>query len=313
MLSISKCGSISYYLDLSEGDYYLQGGEPPGEWLGRGAGARDLSGEVARDSFEALARGFDPKTGKALVQNGGSARRQMGWDLAFSAPKSVSVAWALSERDVRRAIREAQARAVRVAVSFLESEAGLSRAGSGGGDVQRALWTGVAFEHGTSRAQDPQLHTHVVVLNLGLCPDGKTRALKTEELFQLKMTAGAVYRAELARELEQLGFAVERHSHHDPEKRRTHSWFELTAVPWVLAIARFLTIGYTKPSGEDIFTLEKHIKEEQRRVRDVPGRTGLLAERRRYSLFDEELIERYLPFDIPNVYFQRSEPASGSR
>jgi len=232
VLSISKCGSVSYYLDLAQGDYYLRGGEPPGEWLGRGAGARDLSGEVDRESFEALARGFDPKTRKALVQNAGSDRRQMGWDLTFSAPKSVSVAWALSERDVRQGIQEAQARAVRAAASFLESEAGLSRAGSQGADVQRALWTAAAFEHGTSRAQDPQLHTHVVLLNLGLCPDGKTRALKTEELFQLKMTAGAVYRAELARELEQLGFAVERHSHHDPEKRRTHSWFELTAVPW---------------------------------------------------------------------------------
>src|SRR5262249_30039774 len=78
-----------------------------------------------------------------------------------------------------------------------------------------------AFEHGTSRAQDPQLHTHCVVMNVGVRADGSTGTIVSQPLYAHKMAAGAVYRAELSNQLEKrLGLALER------EK----SWFEVKGV-----------------------------------------------------------------------------------
>lgn len=231
LLSVAKAASSGYYAGFAHGDYYLEGGEPLGLWLGEGAKVFGLKGTVDRDQFIGLADGYHPTTGDSLVQNAGKDSRQIGWDLTFSAPKTVSVAWALSDKETREAIQAAQFQAVSAAFSYLQQQAGFTRTGKGGAQTTRALLTGAAFEHGTSRAQDPQLHTHLFLVNVGIGTDGKTRTLKTEELYRHKMAAGAVYRAELAHGLHQLGFDPIRHSHHDPEKRRTHSWFELAGIP----------------------------------------------------------------------------------
>lgn len=234
MLSISAVKGVKYYLDLSQGDYYLKGGEPPGHWLGRGASLLGLSGEVEREKLEELSGGFHPFSGEKLVQNAGrtSGRgHHPGWDFTFSAPKSVSLAWALSDPATREAITAAHEKAVRFAFSYLESEAGMSRVGQGGTDRLPATLVAAAFRHGTSRAQDPQLHTHVVVANVAIGKDGESRTVFAKPLFEHKMTAGALYRAELASELERLRFTIDEWRHRDPQKQRTHSWFEVAEVP----------------------------------------------------------------------------------
>ena len=90
MLSIGamKSGQESYYQNLAREDYFLVGGEPPGRWLGRGAAALGLTGKIDSNELSALFRGYSP-AGKKLVQNAGKENRQPGWDLTFSAPKSV--------------------------------------------------------------------------------------------------------------------------------------------------------------------------------------------------------------------------------
>lgn len=221
MLSIGAMsgGQGAYYSGLAQEDYYLAGGEPPGEWLGEGAQKLGLSGVVGRSGFLELFDGF--QDGEALVQNAGKERHRPGWDLTFSAPKSVSVAWSQADAGTALEIRAAQLSAVEAAIQYLQENAVWTRRGKGGSELERCSLVVPTFEHGTSRAQDPQLHTHALLLNIGVRADGSTGTLETQSLYDHKMAAGAVYRAELARQLERrLGLMAEREG----------SWFELCGV-----------------------------------------------------------------------------------
>ena len=79
-------------------------GELPGRWTGRQAGLLGLSGEVTTEQLEALLEGRDPISGTRLgyplvdrVEKSGRVRKAVaGFDATFSAPKSVSVWWALT-------------------------------------------------------------------------------------------------------------------------------------------------------------------------------------------------------------------------
>src|SRR4051794_40017756 len=115
MLSIGKLGSgqARYYLDQAHGrvdvvqslaggaeDYYTRSGEARGVWLGRGADELGLVGEVAEEQLRPLLEGIDPRTGEVLRRTT-SPVRVAAFDLTFSAPKSVSVIYALGGRDDR--------------------------------------------------------------------------------------------------------------------------------------------------------------------------------------------------------------------
>ena len=102
------------------------------------------------------------------------------------------------------------------ALSYLEEEAGHSRTGHNGVHLTKARLAFATFEHGTSRAQEPQLHTHCVLPNAGVRPDGTTGTLHVAPIYRHKMAAGSLYRAELAHQLRRrLGFELER----DPEAK----------------------------------------------------------------------------------------------
>ena len=222
--AIKSTGQGEYYLDLGREDYYLKGGEPPGQWLGRGAEKLGLTGKVEDQDFRNLLKGF-AIGGDSLIQNAGKQKHQPGWDLTFSAPKSVSVAWALSEESTRIRIQGAHDRAVAEALRYLEDEFAWTRRGRGGVEREEAGLVVATFLHGTSRAQDPQLHTHAICLNVGVREDGTTGTILSKPLYQSKMAAGAIYRAELAAQLHELGYKV-------VEDR---AFFRLEAVPEKLA------------------------------------------------------------------------------
>lgn len=223
MLSIGamSSGQGEYYIGLGQEDYYTKGGEPPGKWIGRGAAAVGLVGQVGDADFRNVLTGFLPN-GQTAIQNAGHKDHQAGWDFTFSAPKSVSVIWSQADPSTRKIIQTAHETAVRRAISYLEETAGLTRRGKAGAIVEGAKLIVAAFEHGTSRAQDPQLHTHALILNVGIREDGTTGTILSKPLYQSKMTAGALYRVELAHQLErQLGLLAER-------KERC---FEIKGVP----------------------------------------------------------------------------------
>jgi conjugative relaxase-like TrwC/TraI family protein len=198
-------GSGDYYLKLAQQDYYTKSLGPPGEWFGKGAEELRLRGRVEAVPLKNLLEGKSPDGTKTLVQiqEWKDRERQSGWDMTFSAPKSVSVLWSQSSQKVRARIEAAHRTAVKKALTFLEKEAGITRRGQGGKVWERAKVVFALFQHGTSRANDPQLHTHAVLVNLSIREDGTTGALRSKGFFDNKMAAGAMYQLELASQLRQ--------------------------------------------------------------------------------------------------------------
>lgn len=226
MLSISKmaAGQERYYLELGREDYYLEGGEPLGRWLGRGAEALGLSGNVQKEHLRAVMEGRSPRDEAPLGQlqeYGDGRKRQVGWDLTFSAPKTVSVLWSQASDELRAAIQNAHFEAVKAGLSYLEETAAVTRRGQGGSLLASAELVIATFEHGTSRAQDPQLHTHCLAMAAARRADGSWGQLHSEPLYEHKMAAGALYRLALAQGLRALGL----------ELRAEKTWFEVANVP----------------------------------------------------------------------------------
>lgn len=213
MLSISN-GTAGYYARLAQDDYYNEGKEPPGKWHGRGAELFGLTGQVERQKFYALCSGYDPRINEPLVHHAGSERRRALWDLTFSAPKGVSTWWGTTDDETRNRISDCYERAVRFALDYIEERGDLvgTRAGKSGTelDPDGKLFFSL-YEHSTSREQDPQLHIHAVMINLGINTDGNTRTLDPIELMRTKLLIGAISRAEFSRELQkEFGVEVER-------------------------------------------------------------------------------------------------------
>jgi Ti-type conjugative transfer relaxase TraA len=114
----------------------------------------------------------------------------------------VSVLWGLGEPDTATAVRAAHDAAVDAALGWLEREGCRSRRGIDGHETIAADgFVAAAFVHRSSRAGDPQLHTHVLVANLAHCEDGKWRALDGKALLWQAHTAGYLYKAHLRHEL----------------------------------------------------------------------------------------------------------------
>jgi len=214
--ALSASQAETYYEEkYVHDDYYSEEQRVVGEWFGRGAEALGLSGEVASEDFRAVLRGQRPSNREALVHNAnGRTERRAGWDATFNAPKSISIQ-ALVGGDSNLA--EAHRRAVSRALKELEQYA-LSRRNGGSEWVSTNNIVAARFEHVAARPSqgiddgygpDPHLHTHVVIANMTLRPDGLWRGLDPVEIYRSQSFATAVYRSELAREAQSLGFAIE--------------------------------------------------------------------------------------------------------
>jgi conjugative relaxase-like TrwC/TraI family protein len=184
-------------------DYYLAGPEGAGSWIGTVARELDLEGrQVTEEALDRALSAADPITGRRLAGPIGRATIP-GFDLTFSVPKSVSLLWALGDDPTRAAIWRAQRAGVADAVRYLETEAAWGRLGAGGAAswFQGSGLLAAAFEHRTSRAGDPHIHTHVLVANRIDRPDGLYGALHTQLLYAEAKTAGYIHEAALRHEL----------------------------------------------------------------------------------------------------------------
>src|SRR5262249_43017955 len=108
-----------------------------------------------------------------------------GFDLTLRPPKSVSLLWALGTPEVRDAVRGAHAEAVDEVVQYIESHAlyGRRRTENGQDPIETDGLVAAAFDHRTSRAGDPLLHTHVVVANLTRSVEGRWQAIDARPVF----------------------------------------------------------------------------------------------------------------------------------
>lgn len=215
MLSIGKLatGQARYYLEQAERrvdrvtsvatgveDYYVGGSEPDGVWVGAGGVALGATGRVTAEALRRVLEGVHPVAGEALGRH--AAVRVPGFDVTFSAPKSVSVLFGIGDNALRQEIRDAHEVAVRDAFRYVEREVAVARRGPGGCVTVRGNGlVAAAFRHRASRAGDPQLHTHVVVANLVQAGDGRWSALDGRRLYAHGKTAGYLYEARLRSEL----------------------------------------------------------------------------------------------------------------
>lgn len=186
-------------------DYYTK--EHAGEWQGKGAQALGLTGAIEQAQFARLLNGQLPNGDRIhRTFDVGQHKKRMGLDLTFSAPKSVSMQ-ALVAGDL--AVLAAHDRAVTRALQQVEQLAEARRKVRGKSFRERTANMVIAkFRHEMSRAKDPQLHTHAVVLNMTQRADGAWRALSNEDIFRVQHQVDALYKAELAKELQVLGYAI---------------------------------------------------------------------------------------------------------
>ena len=196
---------VGYYLhDLVPGraEETLVAGESPGQWTGRGSEALGLVGAVDGPAFTEVLAGRDPTDGRGLRQSRGD-RPVSGFDLAFCAPKSVSVLHLLAPSELGAATGESHRSAVGDALAYVERHGlGVRRVRSGA--VHHLTTTGAVaagFVHRTSRALDPHLHTHVVAANVVQGVDGSWSSLDSRRLFLHRRATEAVYRASLRHHL----------------------------------------------------------------------------------------------------------------
>lgn len=206
---------------LAVGDYYTEANRISGEWIGAGAAALGLHGAVDQRAFVALCDNLHPQSGERLTlrkkttrqerTNDGEERtvanRRVFYDFTFSPPKSVSVA-ALVADDSR--IVAAHRAAVTAAVRELERFAAVQVHGKVQapdrltGNIVAAL-----FEHETSRALDPHLHTHCIIFNATHDADeGRWKALHNYEMLAAQKFVENVYYHELAGALRGYGYSV---------------------------------------------------------------------------------------------------------
>jgi conjugative relaxase-like TrwC/TraI family protein len=191
---------------LAQNDYYAAGEIRPGQWIGAGAERLGLKNVVTREQFQALCENQNPETSERLTQRQQKEdKRRVFYDFTCSAPKSVSVL-AMTLDDDR--LVTAHEEATRIAFRELETFAATRVRKQGN---QRDRTTGnlvaAAFTHTSSRALDPQLHTHFTVFNATFDESERCwKALQAGGMYDAIRYGTAVYRNELAKRVREIGY-----------------------------------------------------------------------------------------------------------
>jgi conjugative relaxase-like TrwC/TraI family protein len=243
-IGAAKGGGYARYLEgktvhPERGDYYLTpGGEPaqaPGRWLVSADTLAQLGIDgrvVDGPDFIALMEGRHPRSERWLRQAGADGSRGGGIDVTFSAPKSVSVTWALGDEHERGVIEQAHRNAVEQAIEHMTETVPTVRRRYGAGVVEEPACELIAAEylHTTARgvmdgdAPDPQMHSHVVVTS-AVRDDGRIVAVASRPIFRSAREVGAFYRSALAHELSERGFEI------DAGTGKEGRYFEIAGVP----------------------------------------------------------------------------------
>ncbi|HEY5288143.1 MAG TPA: MobF family relaxase [Solirubrobacteraceae bacterium] len=240
-----RAGGYARYLEgktvaPERGDYYLSPdgelAEAPGRWLADPVTLQRLgingNAPTLGDDFVALTEGRDPQTGSWLRPEGAGGGRGGGIDATFSAPKSVSVIWALADSWQREQIEQAHANAVEQAVGYLRERVPVVRRRYSGQVVEELAKDVIAVEyrHTTARgvsgasAPDPQLHSHVVIAGV-VREDDRIAATWSRPVFRAASEVGAFYRSALAQELASVGYPIEQAT------GKNGKYFEIAGVP----------------------------------------------------------------------------------
>jgi conjugative relaxase-like TrwC/TraI family protein len=241
----ARGGDYARYLEgktiaPERGDYYLtpdgEMTQAAGRWLADPQTLERLGvrpdGPADGEDFVSLMEGRHPQTGRWLRRAGADGGRGGGIDSVFSAPKSVSVAWALADPWQREQIENAHANAVEQTVGYMRERVPVIRRRYGGEVVEEPAKDLIAVEyrHTTARgvsgasAPDPQLHSHVVITS-AIREDDRIVAVASRPVFRTAGELGAFYRSALAEELAREGYRIDRGTGRDGK------YFEIAGVP----------------------------------------------------------------------------------
>ncbi|HAG4842379.1 TPA: conjugative transfer relaxase/helicase TraI, partial [Salmonella enterica] len=241
MMSIAQvrsAGSAAGY--YSDRDNYYVLGSLEERWAGKGAEQLGMQGAVDKEVFTRVLEGRLPDGADLSRQQDGGNKHRPGYDLTFSAPKSVSL-MAMLAGDKR--LTEAHNQAVDIAVRQVEALASTRVMTDGQSET---VLTGnlvmALFNHDTSRDQEPQLHTHAVVANVTL-HDGEWKTLSSdkvgktgfiENVYANQIAFGKIYRVVLKEKIEALGY--------ETEVVGKHGMWEMPGVPVEAFSSRSQTI-----------------------------------------------------------------------
>lgn len=222
MISYKKMGRAGeeYYRSMVREKDRLKSNEPLGKWHGKGSVKLNLGDIVLDSDFKNLYRGYAPDGSMALIKGVNAEKRVCGYDFTYSPSKSVNIFYGLGDETVQKVVQKDLWESVKKGLDLLEQH-GVSR--SRFDLTQNKLDLVVAMiEDGTSRANDVQLHLHLLIINVGVRADGATRGLESQPLLQIRRTVDTVIMAEYAKRLElSLGVDIERKG----------TWFEIKGVP----------------------------------------------------------------------------------
>jgi conjugative relaxase-like TrwC/TraI family protein len=220
-------GGKSFYANhLSSNDYYSEHERVDGHWKGELAEAFGLKdGVVSGEEFSLFQRNVNPLTMDKLTQRNASGGPRF-FDFQCAAPKSVSVMSMFDDR-----LLAAHVDSVRVAMRELERLAAVRVRDGENVRTNNYDTTGkliyAEFTHDTSRALDPQLHTHNVVCNVTRDSDGKYKALESLEMVRAIRFAGKVYHNAMASKCRELGYETVK----TRDQKGNVIWFDLKCVP----------------------------------------------------------------------------------
>jgi len=208
MLSIytlkSASDAFTYY---QQGDYYTtEGVEGHSFWFGKGAESLSLAGPVDFGTFKELLEGKLPN-GTLMTQTARGEYHRPGYDLTFSAPKSVSILALIGgNTEVLQAYRQS----IQEVLVKIEQKYGSCRNKEKGvTEIEKTQnMVFAVFEHADTRAGDPGLHDHCVLMNMTKRADGEWRTLYADEIYTDKLLNGMEFRSILAHKLLALGYAL---------------------------------------------------------------------------------------------------------
>lgn len=217
-------------------------------WLGKGADALGLDGAVTKKEAQALAKGYDPKTGEALSRSAGKPPKwvpkldksgkqmygkdgkelgvwkgghRVGFDCTFSAEKTVSLAFARADDAMKQRIIDAHQDAVASVFQQMEQDIE-TRRGQGGKQVigVKGLVAATAL-HFSNRNNEVDLHTHTLTFSVAQGADNQWGSWDAKELYARQRMYSALYRTQDAYNMQKIGFGIEKKPELDDEGRKT--------------------------------------------------------------------------------------------
>lgn len=273
MLSIKAIKNSSSATDYYKAaDYYVKGDpiESVSYWQGKGAKELGLKGVVDSEKLKELLDGKVDGQQLGLMKDG-ELKHKCGWDLTFSAPKSVSI-MALVGNDKRllRSVKEANDETI----AYIESKYAITRQMKGGklAKTNEKNIVCASFVHTTSRELDPQAHVHNVIQNMVKREDGQWRSIESRDIYDNSKLFGLMFRSRLAPKVQDLGYEIEV----DTKK----GFFEIKGVD------RTVIDSYSKRREQ----IEKMAKDTQVSDAKAMDRLNLLTRKSKREVTKDELL-----------------------